>query len=343
MLKKYVSTHTGSPVYLDLSKASAINILKDGMAEIVFGQGDTIGVYTITADESMIDRDIAAPSGSLWEVLRTLGWVIGCDETGERKATRENGRYIATVRTGDAGRVEITVADRNSANIVHTEHLADDGPNAELIQKAWENVTQSKECLTQDVLVELGRFGWTKSKGLYGHRMVKRNTRYETCAESFDGNTILVIVHQIGDMRVPVCDPLKFPMTEKGSEVSLAGKIDETVIRNYGNDLELLWINVLKDTGWSAARDNHSKIYALEGECGEPGYSAEITVLKDGRISMYFRNRFGEACDSIAERPPVNLMQPALDIRKAVQKACRLAYELDRTRKNWEPPLGPGE
>ena len=58
---------------------------------------------------------------------------------------------------------------------------------------------------------------------------------------------------------------------------------------------------------------------------------------------MCFRNRFGEVCDSIAERPPVNLMQPALDIRKAVQKACRLAYELDRTRKNWEPPLETGE
>ena len=235
------------------------------------------------------------------------------------------------------------MTDRNSANIVHAENLANDGSNAELIQKAWENVTQSKECLVQDVLVELGRFGWTKSKGLRGHRMVKRNTRYEICAESFDGNTISVVVHQIGDMRVPVCDPLKFPMTEKGSEVPLAGKIDETVIREYGSDLELMWINVLKDTAWSASRNNRGEVYALEGECEEPGYTAEITVLKNGRISMDFRDRFGEACDSADGRLPVNLMQPALDIRKAVQKACGLAYELDRTRKNWEPPLGPGE
>ena len=58
---------------------------------------------------------------------------------------------------------------------------------------------------------------------------------------------------------------------------------------------------------------------------------------------MDFRNRFGEACDSADGRLPVNLMQPASYIRKAVQKACRLAYALERTRRYWEPPLGPGE
>lgn len=342
MLKKYTG-ESGRPVYLDLTKANVVNPMSDGRCEVVFGRDDVVGVYVIMADESLIDRDIA-PVGNavpepetLWGRLMSLGWELGCGEDGNPMATRENGTYTAVVEPESGGRVKLTITDRNTSNVVSTSCFPEEGAKSNNIRQIWDFITKTDECLAQDVLVGLEKFGWQRRQGLYGHRMVKRNSRYEICAQNLDKNIISVGIHQIADMCVPVCDPLKFTMPGKGKEKVLAEKIDETVMRNYGSDLELMWLNVLKDCGWNTARNCDSEIYALGNGCEELGYTVEISVLKSGKIAMDFRNDLGDVCDSIEPKMPVDLMQPAGKINKAVQKACRLAYELERIRKSWEP------